>query len=98
MNTYKYYDLIRAPIVTEKSTILSEKNKFTFHVSHKAQKATIKIAIEKIFQVKVKKINIMNVKGKNKRFKGVQGKQIDKKKAIITLEKGYLIDFTGGVK
>ncbi|WP_341763934.1 50S ribosomal protein L23 [Candidatus Tisiphia endosymbiont of Beris chalybata] len=98
MNSYQHYDLIRAPIVTEKSTALSEQNKFTFHVAASAKKATIKIAIEKIFQVKVKKVNIMNVKGKNKRFKGIQGKQSDKKKAIVTLEKDYVIDFTGGMR
>lgn len=98
MNSYKHYDLIRAPIVTEKSTALSGQNKFTFHVATSAEKATIKIAIEKIFQVKVKKVNIMNVKGKNKRFKGIQGKQSDKKKAIVTLEKDYVIDFTGGMR
>ncbi len=98
MKSYKHYDLIRNPVITEKSTILSEQNKFTFHVANEAEKASVKMAIEKIFQVKVKKVNIMNVKGKRKRFKGVNGKQSDKKKAIVTLEKNYTIDFAGGIK
>lgn len=98
MKSYKHYDLIRNPVITEKTTILSEQNKFTFHVADSAEKASIKIAVEKIFQVKVKKVNIMNVKGKKKRFKGVIGRQSDKKKAIVTLEKDYTIDFTGGIR
>jgi large subunit ribosomal protein L23 len=98
VKSYKHYDLIRNPVITEKSTILSEQNKFTFHVDNEAEKASVKMAIEKIFQVKVKKVNIMNVKGKRKRFKGVNGKQSDKKKAIVTLEKNYTIDFAGGIK
>ncbi|WP_342271301.1 50S ribosomal protein L23 [Candidatus Tisiphia endosymbiont of Parasteatoda lunata] len=99
MKSYKHYDLIRNPVITEKTNILSEQqNKFTFHVAGSAEKASIKTAVEKIFQVKVKKVNIMNVKGKKKRFKGVNGRQSDKKKAIVTLEKDYTIDFTGGIK
>jgi len=94
----KYYDLIRKPIITEKSTTLSEQNKFTFEVARIAEKPAIKIAIETIFDVKVSKINILNVKGKAKRFKGRLGRQSDTKKAIITLEKEYTIDLTGGVK
>lgn len=98
MKSYKYYDLIRNPIITEKTTILSEQNKFIFHVAGNAEKSSIKMAIEKIFQVKVKKVNVMNVKGKKTRFKGVIGRQSDKKKAIVTLEKDYNIDFTGGMR
>jgi large subunit ribosomal protein L23 len=99
MKSYKHYDLIRNPVITEKTTILSdEQNKFTFHVAYSAEKGSIKKAIEEIFQVKVKKVNIMNVKGKRKKFKGIIGKQSDKKKAIVTLEKDCIIDFAGGVK
>ncbi len=98
MKSYQHYDLIRSPIITEKTTILSEQNKFTFHVTDYAEKSSVKSAIEKIFEVKVKKVNILNVKGKSKRFKGINGKQSDKKKAIVTLEKGYTIDFSGGIK
>jgi large subunit ribosomal protein L23 len=99
MKSYKHYDLIRNPVITEKTTILSdEQNKFTFHVADSAEKSSVKKAIEEIFQVKVKKVNIMNVKGKRKKFKGIIGKQSDKKKAIVTLEKDCIIDFAGGVK
>lgn len=98
MKSYKHYDLIRNPLITEKTTTLSEQNKYTFHVADCAEKASVKSAIEEIFQVKVKKVNIMNVKGKKKRFKGMLGKQSDKKKAIVTLEKDHSIDFSGGMK
>ena len=84
MKSYQHYDLIRSPIITEKTTILSEQNKFTFHVADYAEKSFIKTAIEKIFAVKVKKVNI--------------GRQSDKKKAIVTLQKDYTIDLTGGIK
>lgn len=98
MKSYQHYDLIRSPIITEKTTILSEQNKFTFHVASYAEKAFVKSAIEEIFAVKVKKVNIINVKGKKKRFKGINGRQSDKKKAIVTLQKDYTIDFSGGIK
>jgi len=97
--SYEHFDLIRKPIITEKSTIMADDhNKFTFHVADFAEKSSIKSAIEKIFSVKVKKVNILNVKGKKKRFKGIIGRQSDKKKAIVTLEKDFTIDFSGGVK
>lgn len=95
---YSYYDLIRKPIVTEKTTLLSEQNKYTFEVAKIAEKKQIKKAIEKIFAVKVKKVNILNIKGKLKRFKGRLGQESDVKKAIITLEKNYAIDYSGGIK
>jgi large subunit ribosomal protein L23 len=98
VKSYQHYDLIRSPIITEKTTILSEQNKFTFHVANYAEKSFVKSAIEEIFAVKVKKVNIINVKGKKKRFKGISGKQSDKKKAIVTLQKDYTIDFSGGIK
>ena len=98
MSFYKYYDLIRKPIITEKTTILSEQNKYTFYVDKIARKPILKKAIEEIFKVKVKKVNILNVKGKKKKFKGIIGYQINKKKAIVTLEKNHNIDFVGGIK
>lgn len=98
MSSYKYYDLIRRPIVTEKTTLLSEQNKYSFYVDKSAEKLTVKKAIEEIFKVKVKKINILNVKGKKKRFKGIIGQQVNRKKAIVTLEKDHTIDFAGGIK
>ncbi|AFB31428.1 50S ribosomal protein L23 [Rickettsia rhipicephali] len=98
MSSYKYYDLIRKPIITEKTTTLSEQNKYAFYVDKFAEKLTVKKAIEEIFTVKVKKVNILNVKGKKKRFKGIIGTQINRKKAIVTLEKDHNIDFAGGIK
>ena len=96
MGVFKHYDLIRKPIITEKTTLLSEQNKFTFKVLKAATKESVKVAIEHIFAVKVKKVNILNIDGKKKRFKGREGCRADFKKAIVTLEPNYTIDFTGG--
>ncbi|AAU04112.1 50S ribosomal protein L23 [Rickettsia typhi] len=98
MSVYKYYDLIKKPIITEKTTSISEQNKYTFYVNKFAKKLTIKKAIEAIFKVKVKKVNILNIQGKKKRFKGIIGTQINQKKAIVTLEKDHNIDYAGGIK
>ena len=92
------YDLIRKPLITEKSTVLGELGKYVFEVEKTAEKGLIKKAIEEIFAVKVKSVNILNQKGKKKRFKGVKGRRSDVKKAMVTLEKEYTIDFTGGSK
>ena len=93
----KSYKIIRKPIVTEKATKLSEFNKVVFEVASKSNKIEIKGAVEKLFSVKVKSVNIINIKGKVKRFKGVLGKRNDFKKAIITLEEGNTIDISAGV-
>ena len=93
----KSYKIIRKPIVTEKATKLSEFNKVVFEVAYKSNKNEIKGAVEKLFSVKVKSVNIINIKGKVKRFKGVLGKRIDIKKAVITLEEGNTIDISAGV-
>ena len=93
----KSYKIIRKPIVTEKATKLSEFNKVVFEVASKSNKYEIKDAVEKLFLVKVKTVNIINIKGKVKRFKGVLGKRNDIKKAVITLEKGNTIDISAGV-
>jgi len=93
-----FYNLIRRPVITEKSTQLGESNKYTFEVSMNADKKTIKKAIEDIFPVKVKDINTIISKGKNKRFKGIKGSQSNHKKAVITLEENYSIDLTGSGK
>lgn len=92
------YDLIRRPIITEKSTILSEQGKYLFEISKFANKRAIKKAIEKIFEVKVKSVNVLNQKGKIKAFRGKLGHRPDIKKAMVTLEKDYSIDFAGGIK
>lgn len=92
------YDLIHKPLITEKTTILSEQNKYVFKVATCASKPLVKKAVEAIFEVKVKSVNMINQKGKVKKFKGTIGRRSDIKKAIVTLENGYNIDFTGGVK
>ena len=93
----KSYKIILKPIVTEKATKLSEFNKVVFEVTSKSNKNEIKGAVEKLFSVKVKAVNIINIKGKVKRFKGILGKRNDTKKAIITLEEGNTIDISAGV-
>ena len=93
----KSYKIILRPIVTEKATRLSEFNKVVFEVACKSNKNEIKGAVEKLFSVKVKSVNIINIKGKLKRFKGVLGKRNDIKKAVITLQEGNTIDISAGV-
>jgi len=97
MNATKHFDIILAPIVTEKSTLASENNQVVFQVSKTARKPEIKAAVEKLFGVKVKSVNTLNRKGKIKRFRGIKGKQSDVKKAIVTLEEGHSIDVTTGL-
>ena len=97
MNKLNLYDKILHPVVTEKSTNLSEQNKIVFKVPSKANKKNLKKNIEKIFKVDVTKINIVN---KRTRIKITRGKKIKVKgykKAIITLKKGQNIDLTTGI-
>ncbi|MCG8558911.1 MAG: 50S ribosomal protein L23 [Hyphomicrobiales bacterium] len=91
------YDVIRAPVITEKSTMASENNQVIFRVRRSATKPEIKAAVEKLFNVKVKSVNTLNRKGKLKRFRGVMGRQQDIKNAIVTLEEGQSIDVTTGL-
>ncbi|MCL6634692.1 MAG: 50S ribosomal protein L23 [Peptococcaceae bacterium] len=91
------YDIIKRPVVTEKSTSLFQDNKYTFVVDPKANKTEIKQAVEKIFKVKVEKVNTMRVKGKFKRVRNVLGKTPDIKKAIVTLRKGDKIEILEGM-
>ena len=93
-----YYDLIKRPIVTEKTTLLGEYNKFVFEVAPNSSKELVKKAIESIFSVKVRKVNMISICGKRKRFRGIWGTRSDIKKAIVTLEKDHTIDFSGGLK
>ena len=93
----KSYKTIIKPIVTEKATKLSEFNKVVFLVSESSNKLEIRYAVEKIFSVKVNSVNIIKIKGKSKRFKGIMGKRNDIKKAIVTLESGNTIDLSAGV-
>ena len=94
MREEELYDVIRAPLVTEKSTMVSESNQVMFKVAMSATKPDIKEAVERLFSVKVLAVNTLIRKGKNKRFRGVKGQQSDFKKAIVTLEEGQTIDIT----
>ncbi|MCH8038048.1 MAG: 50S ribosomal protein L23 [Proteobacteria bacterium] len=93
----RLYEVIRRPIVTEKSTLGSEHNQVTFQVPLDASKPEIKLAVEGLFAVKVKAVNTMRQKGKVKRFRGHLGKRSDTKKAYVTLEEGHSIDVTTGI-
>ena len=93
----KAYQVILSPLVTEKSTQMSEYNKIVFSVPLGASKFDVKSSIEKIFSVKVKSVNTILLKGKVKRFKGILGKRSDTKKAIVTLAAGNTIDLSVGV-
>ena len=97
MNKIHLYDKILSPIVTEKSTNLSEQNKIVFKIPTKANKKTVKNNIEKIFKVNVTKINIINKQNRTKLTRGKKVKVSGYKKAIITLKKGQSIDLTTGV-
>ena len=97
MKKINLYDTILSPVVTEKSTNLSEMNKIVFKINRSANKKIIKKNIEKIFKVSVVKVNIIN---KSNRLKTVRGKKVKVqgyKKAIITLKKGDNIDLTTGI-
>ena len=97
MQKLHLYDKIISPLVTEKSTNLSEQNKIIFKVPHKANKKNLKKNIEKIFKVNVTKINIINKKSRIKSTRGRKVKVSGYKKAIITLKKGQNIDLTTGI-
>ena len=93
----RHYDVIVAPHITEKSTLLSENNAVVFKVAGDASKPQIKDAVEALFGVKVTGVNTIVVKGKTKRWKGRPYKRSDVKKAIVTLAEGQSIDVTEGV-
>lgn len=97
MNRERMYDVILAPVVTEKSTRISELNQVTFKVRADAAKPEIKQAVEGLFNVKVTAVNTMVTKGKTKRFKGKEYQRSDVKKAIVTLAAGQSIDVTTGI-
>lgn len=97
MTDIRHYDIVISPVVTEKSTMLSEHNQVVFKVARKATKPEIKAAVEALFSVKVEAVNTLVRKGKMKRFKGVIGRQSDIKKAVVTLADGQSIDFSAGI-
>ena len=91
------YDLIRAPRITEKTTLISEHNQITFHVAMMATKQQIKAAVEKLFKVRVLAVNTMIHKGKTKRVRNTPGRRSDIKKAIVTLNPEDRLDITTGL-
>ena len=92
-----HYDVIQAPIITEKATLASEYNRVTFKVHRDATKTQIKDAVEALFNVKVEGVNTLVRKGKTKFFRGRRGTQSDLKKAIVRLAEGQSIDVTTGL-
>jgi large subunit ribosomal protein L23 len=94
----RHYDIVLAPHITEKSTMLSEHNSVVFKVAPKATKPEIKAAVEALFNVKVTNVNTLVAKGKSKRWKGAPYRRSDVKKAIVTLAEGQSIDVTEGVR
>ena len=97
MSEKNFFDILVSPVVTEKSSMLSESNKVVFKVSMQSSKQDIKKSIESLFKVKVKSVNTLRRNGKSTNFKNIKGKRKDFKHAIITLEDGQSIDVMGGV-
>ncbi len=93
----RMYQLIVAPVITEKATVLNEVGQVTFKVTSDATKPEIKAAVEGLFGVNVTAVNTVVVKGKSKRFRGRPGQRSDWKKAIVTLAEGQSIDLTTGL-
>jgi large subunit ribosomal protein L23 len=96
-NDPRHYDVIVKPIITEKATTLSEHNQLVFRVARHATKPEIKEAVEKLFDVKVKSVNTIVRKGKQRNFKGKRAILSDVKNAVVTLEEGHRIDVTTGL-
>ena len=92
-----HYDVVLAPHITEKSTLVSEQNAVVFKVAKGASKPEIKAAVEALFNVKVTGVNTIVQKGKTKRWKGTPYQRSDMKKAIVTLAEGQSIDVTTGI-
>ncbi|EHD14235.1 50S ribosomal protein L23 [Commensalibacter intestini A911] len=94
MSREAMFNIIRAPLITEKATMLSEQNQIAFKVAPNATKTQIKVAVETLFDVKVLGVNTLVLKGKTKRFKGRLGRRSDIKKAFVQLAEGQSIDLT----
>jgi large subunit ribosomal protein L23 len=94
----RHYDIVLAPHITEKSTMLSEANAVVFKVAPSATKPEIKAAVEALFKVTVTRVNTIVTKGKTKRWKGKPYQRSDFKKAIVTLAEGQSIDITEGAR
>ena len=94
----RHYDVVVAPVITEKSTLLSENNAVVFKVANDASKPEIKAAVEALWGVTVKSVNTLVAKGKTKKWKGKPYTRSDVKKAIVRLADGQSIDITEGVR
>ena len=94
----RIFEVLRSPLISEKSTFASQYNYYVFRVAKDSTKSEIKAAVEKIFNVKVIAVNTLNLKGKTKRFKGKLGKRAGIKKAFVKLAEGNSIDLTLGIK
>ena len=93
----RLYEVLRAPVITEKATLASEHNQIVFRVPLDATKREIKAAVEGLFKVKVEGVNTLRMKGKVKRFRGRLGKRNDYKKAMVRLAEGQSIDVSTGL-
>jgi len=93
----RMYEVLRRPVITEKSTLMGEHNQVSFYVAIDASKPEIRAAVEGLFDVKVSAVNTIRQKGKTKRFRGRPGQRIDTKKAVVTLAEGHSIDITTGL-
>lgn len=97
VSTERMYEILRAPVITEKATLGAEHNQVTFRVAIDASKPEIKAAVEGLFDVKVTKVNTLVQDGKTKRFRGREGRRASYKKAIVTLAEGQSIDLSSGL-
>ena len=97
MSRERMYTIIRAPVITEKATLLTDKNQVVFRVALDATKPEIKRAVETLFGVMVVSVNTLVQKGKTKRFKGRPGVRSDMKKAVVQLTPGQSIDFSARI-
>ena len=97
MKTEDLYEILRSPVITEKSTLAGQNNQVVFRVPLDATKPQVKEAVETLFKVKVDAVNTLRQKGKVKRFRGQAGRRSDSKKAIVTLAEGHSIDVTTGL-
>lgn len=97
LSAERLYQVILAPVVTEKATRLNESSQVTFKVTQDATKPEIREAIETLFSVKVEAVNTLVMKGKSKRFRGRKGQRSDWKKAVVKLQAGQTIDLTTGL-
>jgi large subunit ribosomal protein L23 len=93
-NISRWYDVLRSPVVTEKSTSVSEFNQYVFDVNIRSTKTEIKKAVESVFNVKVQSVNTLIRQGKVKVFKGRRGRRSDVKRAFVSLDASSKIDFT----